>query len=111
MFIPQRPRESVENYSKRCDGIRLTRYTFDWRAAHREIARASQSMAPQAAHLGAPRPGRVGARRTYGFSGQLAGSERAWAREHGLFGRPAERPAARAAGPLTGGSISSSIRQ
>ena len=50
-FIPQRPRESVENYSKRCDGMRLTRYTFDWRTAHREIARASQSMAPQAAHL------------------------------------------------------------
>ena len=68
-FIPQRPRESVDSYSRRCDGMRLTRYTFDWRAAPSgDCSRLSVACAAG----GAPRPGRVGARGPPRLSGQLA---------------------------------------
>ena len=48
-WLPQRARETPDNYARRRDGVRIARYTFDWKAAHREIARAAQSLTPQEA--------------------------------------------------------------
>eukprot|EP00966_Prymnesium_polylepis_P088835 2055563-Prymnesium_polylepis.1 len=37
-WLPQRARETPDSYAKRRDGMRIARYTFDRKAAHREIA-------------------------------------------------------------------------